>query len=147
MNARTHRAKAMGEVKVKVKLFNATDEGLVRRGLLKPEQVRTYETEAMVDTGAVRSVIPAHVRQHLGIALVGERVAEYVDGRNDVAGFTEPIRFVLLDRDTFDDALVRGDEVLIGQTVLEKTDLLVDCARNCVIPNPAHPDQPVSKVK
>ncbi len=137
----------MGEVRVKVKLFNATDEGLVRRGLLKPEQVRIYETEALVDTGAVRSVIPAHVREHLGVAQVGQRVAEYADGRNDVVGFTEPIRFELLQRDTFDDALVLGTEVLIGQTVLEKTDLLVDCARRRVIPNPAHPDQPVNKVK
>jgi predicted aspartyl protease len=140
-------AKEMGEVRVKVKLFNAGDEILVRRGLLKSDQIRTYETEALVDTGAVRSVIPAHVREHLGLALVGERVAEFADGRNDVVGFTEPIRFELLQRDTFDDALVVGNEVLIGQTVLEKTDLLVDCARNRVIPNPAHPDQPVNKIK
>jgi hypothetical protein len=137
----------MGEVRVKVKLFNAGDETLVRRGLLRPEQVRTYETEALVDMGAVRSVIPSHVREHLGVAVVAERVAEYADGRNDVVGFTEPIRFELLQRDTFDDALVIGNEVLIGQTVLEKTDLLVDCARGRVIPNPAHPDQPVNKVK
>ena len=137
----------MGEVRVKVKLFNAVDESLVRRGLLKPEQVRTYEAEALVDTGAVRSVIPAHVREQLGVALVGQRVAEYADGRNDVAGFTEPIRFELLQRDTFDDALVIGSEVLIGQTVLEKTDLQVDCRRGRVVPNPAHPDQPVNKVK
>ena len=97
--------------------------------------------------GAVRSVIPAHVREQLGVALVGQRVAEYADGRNDVAGFTEPIRFELLQRDTFDDALVIGSEVLIGQTVLEKTDLQVDCRRGRVVPNPAHPDQPVNKVK
>jgi predicted aspartyl protease len=140
-------AKEMGEVRVKVKLFNAGDEILVRRGLLKSDQIRTYETEALVDTGAVRSVIPAHVREHLGLALIGERVAEFADGRNDMMGFTEPIRFELLHRDTFDDALVVGNEVLIGQTVLEKTDLLVDCARNRVIPNPAHPDQPVNKIK
>ncbi|MBI4660618.1 MAG: clan AA aspartic protease [Verrucomicrobia bacterium] len=146
-NAEYSEDKAMGEVRVKVRLFNATDEGLVRRGLLKPEQIRTYETVALVDTGAVRSVIPSHVRLQLGIELVGERVAECADGRKDVVGFTEPIRFEVLDRDTFDDALVLGDEVLIGQTILEKTDLLVDCARNRVIPNPAHPDQPVSKVK
>jgi len=31
--------------------------------------------------------------------------------------------------------------------VLEKLDLLVDCARQRVVPNPAHPDQPVTKVK
>jgi hypothetical protein len=36
---------------------------------------------------------------------------------------------------------------LIGQTVLEKLDLLADCARQRLVPNPAHPDQPVTKVK
>ena len=40
-----------------------------------------------------------------------------------------------------------GDEVIIGQTVLEKLDLFVDCIHQRVVPNPAHPDQPVSKVK
>ncbi len=43
--------------------------------------------------------------------------------------------------------MVLGDEVLIGQTVLEKLDLLVDCRNQRVVPNPAHPDQPVTKVK
>ena len=43
--------------------------------------------------------------------------------------------------------MVLGDEVLIGQTVLEKLDLLPDCTNHRLIPNPAHPDQPVSKVK
>ena len=40
-----------------------------------------------------------------------------------------------------------GDEVIIGQTVLGKLDLLVDCANRRLAPNPAHPDQPVTKVK
>lgn len=40
-----------------------------------------------------------------------------------------------------------GDEILIGQTALEKLDLLVDCCKQRVIPNPAHPNQPVSKVR
>jgi hypothetical protein len=62
-------------------------------------------------------------------------------------GATEPIRFEILDRDTYDDALVLGDQVLIGQTVLEKTDLVVDCRRGKVLPNPAHPDQPVNHVR
>jgi len=46
-----------------------------------------------------------------------------------------------------DDAYVLGDEVLIGQTILEKLDLFVDCAHNRLVPNPAHPDQPVNKLK
>lgn len=137
----------MGEVKVKVKLTNAVDNVLASHGRLPRERVRTYETEALVDTGAVRSVVPLHVLQLLGLEKKGERVAEYADGRKDIVGISEPIDFEIMRRDTVDDALVLGDEVLIGQTVLEKLDLLVDCAKQRVIPNPAHPDQPVTKIK
>lgn len=48
----------MGEVRAKVKLTNAGDEVLVRRGLMSKDQVRTYETDALVDTGAVSPVLP-----------------------------------------------------------------------------------------
>ena len=43
--------------------------------------------------------------------------------------------------------MILGDEVLIGQTVLDKLDLQVDCANHRLVPNPAHPDQPVTKAK
>jgi hypothetical protein len=60
---------------------------------------------------------------------------------------TEAIVIEIRNRATNDEALVLGDEVLIGQTVLEKLGLNVDCANWQVIPNPAHPDQAVTKVK
>jgi len=137
----------MGEVRVKVKLTNALDEALFRRGKLAKDQMRVYEADALIDTGAVRSVIPTHVVEKLDVGIRGNRVAEYADGRKETVGLTEPVIFDLLGRDTMDEALVWGAEVLIGQTVLEKLDLLVDCANQRVIPNPAHPDQPVTKVK
>lgn len=137
----------MGEVRVRVKLTNAGDDALARRGLLPVSQVRTYETDAMVDTGAVRSAVPVQVIQQLGLQIRGERVAQYADGRQEVVGVTEGLIMELENRDTLDEALVLGDEVLIGQTVLEKLDLFVDCAGQRLAPNPAHPDQPVSKVK
>jgi hypothetical protein len=40
-----------------------------------------------------------------------------------------------------------SNEVLISQTVLEKLDLHVDAAGQRLIPDPAHPDQTVTKVK
>jgi hypothetical protein len=52
-----------------------------------------------------------------------------------------------MSRNSIDDALILGDEVLIGQTVLEKLDLLADCPNQRLVPNPAHPDQPVLKVR
>ncbi len=137
----------MGEVRAKVRLVNAVDEALVRRQMLKPEEVRTYVADALVDTGAVRSVLPPHVVEQLGLALRGQRVAEYADGRKEAVGVTEPLIIEIKGRDTLEEALVLGDEVIIGQTVLEKLDLFVDCVNQQLVPNPAHPDQPVSKVK
>ena len=137
----------MGEVRVRAKLINAVDEALVRRGMLQPEQVRTYEADALVDTGAVRTILPQHVVDRLGLAVRGQRVAEYADGRKEAGNVTEPLVVDLEGRDTLEEALVLGDEVLIGQTVLEKLDLFVDCQRQRLVPNPAHPDQPVTKVK
>lgn len=137
----------MGEVRVRARLTNAVDEALVRRGMLNPDQVRTYEADALVDTGAVRMILPPQVVSRLGLGLRGQRVAEYADGRQEAVSVTEPLVVELEGRDTLEEALVLGDEVLIGQTVLEKLDLFVDCQRRRLIPNPAHPDQPVTKVK
>jgi clan AA aspartic protease len=137
----------MGEVRTQTTLTNAVDEALARRGQITQEQIRKYEADALVDTGAVRSVLPAHVVQQLGLAIRGQRVAEYADGRKESVGVTEPVVFDINGRDTLEEALVLGDEVLIGQTVLEKLDLHVDSLGQRLIPNPAHPDQPVTKVK
>ena len=59
----------------------------------------------------------------------------------------EAIVIEIGNRATSDDAVVLGDEVLIGQTILEKLDLHIDCANQAVIPNPAHPDHAITKVK
>jgi clan AA aspartic protease len=137
----------MGEVRAQVIITNAVDEALARRGQIDPSEIRRYEADALIDTGAVRSIIPSHVAQQLGLASRGQRVVQYADGRNDTVDVTEAVIIKILDRDTLEEALIFGDEVLIGQTVLEKTDVMVDCTGQRVIPNPAHPDQPVTKVK
>ncbi|MGI8542616.1 MAG: clan AA aspartic protease [Aridibacter sp.] len=137
----------MGEVRVKVKLTNTIDEALVRRGKLDEKEIRHYEADALVDTGAVLSVVPRNVMDQLGVLKIGNRVPEYADGRNDVVSLTEPITFNINGRITIEPAMVLGDEVIIGQTILEVLDLLVDCNRREVIPNPAHPDQPIVKIK
>ena len=137
----------MGEVRTKALLINAVDEALAQNGQLEPDRVRKYEADALVDTGAIRSALPAHVVQQLGLATRGQRVVEYADGRKEAVDVTGPVIFNINGRDTMEEALVLGDEVLIGQTVLEKLDLLVNCYEQKLVPNPAHPDQPVTKVK
>ncbi len=137
----------MGEVRARAKLTNALEAALARRGQLAPERVRIYETEALVDTRAIRCVLPPHVVARLGLDIIGQRVAEYADGRREAVDLTESFLVQVLDREELESAMVLGDEVVVGLTALEKMDLLVDPINRRVIPNPAHPDQPISKVK
>ncbi|MGD0088936.1 MAG: retroviral-like aspartic protease family protein [Planctomycetota bacterium] len=137
----------MGEVRIKAELTNATDLGMLRRNVLKPSEVRKLEVDALVDTGAVSLVVPPAVADRLGLARTHKQMAQYADGREEEVWVTEGVLVEVLHRRTLDEALVLGDEVLIGQTVLEKTDLHVDCKEHRLLPNPAHPDQPVLKIK
>jgi clan AA aspartic protease len=143
----TQESAIVGEVRVKVKLTNAVDEALVRRGLLTADKIRSYEADAMVDTGAIRSVLPVHVVQQLGLAIVGKVRATYANDSTEDVDVTEVVGIDINGRRTTEETLVLGSEVLIGQTVLESLDLQVDCANHRVIPNPAHPDQPIIKIK
>ena len=135
----------MGEVRVKVKLSNVADQAAVAAGQLSPDQIRNVEADAMVDTGAVRSCIPAPLLERLGIKPYDQVTVELADGRKNEVGIAEGVRFEIMQRRSSDDALILGDEVLIGQTLLEKMDLLVDCTRQRLVP--AHPEGAVNKLK
>ena len=138
----------MGEVRVKVRLTNGVDAVTsFHAGPGEVEAPRFVEVDAMVDTGAVCSVVPLALLEKLGVDRYDTRVAQYADGRREEVGLSEPLLFEIAGRKTFEEVMMFGDEVLIGQTVLEKTDLLVDCAGKQVIPNPDHPTGPVLNVK
>lgn len=137
----------MGEVRIKVKIINAADQVIALRGQMDAGDVRFYEADAMVDTGAVSTVLPFEVVNALGLSTPRQRGVEYADGRNEVVPVTEAIVIEIGNRATSDEAVVLGNEILIGQTILEKLDLHVDYANQVVIPNPAHPDQAITKIK
>ena len=82
----------IGEVRVKVKLTNALDEGLVRGGLLTVDQIRSCEVEALVDTGAIRSVLPRHIVEELGLATVRKTRARYAIQRRNFELYIEELR-------------------------------------------------------
>ena len=81
-----------------------------------------------------------NVMTQLGVLSVGNRLAEYADGRKDSVELTEPITFIIIGRIAVEPAIVLGDEVIIGQTILEVLDLQVDFRNQKLIPSPAHPD-------
>lgn len=137
----------MGPVRVQVKLINAIDEALVNRGLLAPHLLRECEAQALVDTGALTLVLPPAIVNQLGLRIRGHQIARYANGFEEPVGITEPVTIVCEQRQTSVQALVVGDEVLIGQVVLELLDLLPDCKNQRLIPNPANPDYPVAIIK
>ena len=137
----------MGEVKVNVKLSNSMDVAMSRRGLIPREQIHSVSVEAVVDTSAVRSCIPVDLKEKLGLETVRHINAQMANGQTQSVELTEGVDMEILDRIVTEAFLVLGSEVLIGQTALEATDLLVDSNRKKVIPNPDHPNSAVIRIR
>ena len=98
----------MGAVRVNVKLINEIDRKLVNRGLLNPNLLRSYETQALVDTGSSSLVIPMDVAEFLGLNIVGQQLAKYADAREESVSLTEDLLVELLGELTLQPALVTG---------------------------------------
>src|SRR5438046_10059624 len=83
----------MGEVRTKVRLFNNADANAAAEGKLAAEKVRMVEADAMVDTGAVRSCVPASLLKQLGIQPYDRITVELADGRRSDVGLADGVRF------------------------------------------------------
>jgi predicted aspartyl protease len=105
----------MGTVRARINLTNAIDDELVNRGLLAPRLLRVIEAEGLVNTGAVSLVIPVKMASELGLRIIGQRKVKSANGSEEVIGFTGPVIVECLGRKTVDEALVVGNDVLIGQ--------------------------------
>jgi predicted aspartyl protease len=121
------------------------DEALAHRGDLATEDVRACEADAMVDTGAIRSLIPPELIEQLGVEIRRRQPAQLADGNMHEVGVSGPVLFEVEGREALEEALVMGNEVLIGQTTLEAVDLSADCVGQQLVPG--HPEGPVLKVK
>ena len=137
----------MGEVKTTIKISNAMDVEMARQGLIPREQIRSVTVAAVVDTGAVRSCLPVDLQEKLGLATIRHINAQMANGHTESVELTQAAYIDILDRVATESFLVLGSEVLLGQTALESTDLLVDCNRQCVITNPDHPNSAVIRIR
>ena len=135
----------VGEVRVPVVLTNGADDARVRAGELAAEDARRAEGVGVVDTGAVRLIIPRAVANQLQVPVVKPHRIRTGDGRSHAVDLVGPVHCALAGEDFFGTAAVIGDEILIGQMVLEETDLWVDCSGLRLVPNPNHPDGPESR--
>jgi clan AA aspartic protease len=131
-----------------IQLANNHDEEDVKRGQLRPHEVRTAHVQAVVDTGATMLVLPADVVSKLGLFPDGYRKVRYADGRIRELPWVSCIRITILGRETVTNALVEdaGTTPLVGQIPLEELDLIVDPKSHDLRVNPDSPDAPLLDV-
>ena len=139
----------MGEVTVEIELENFVDRTNAEADGGSDEQVRSFKTRALVDSGAVMSMLPRDVVEHLGVPVKGTVIVTLADERKEEMAVAEGITLKIQGRRTTLPFLVGPPscEPLIGQVVLEVLDLLVDCPGRRVVPNPASPVYPSLKLK
>ncbi|MCP4661558.1 MAG: clan AA aspartic protease [bacterium] len=139
----------MGEVKVKVELENFVDRVKAGEGDLAEEDVRSFKTEAMVDTGAVMCLLPRDVVEYLGVEPRSNVIVSLADERKEEMPICEGITWKIGDRSATIPCLMGPPrcEPLLGQIVLEVLDLLVDCPGRRLVPNPDSPIYPSLKLK
>lgn len=126
----------MGEVRASVKLLNLFDELRASYGHIEDDNVRRVRMEMLVDTGCSSLLLPEDVVGQLGLRLVDRVQVLYAEERTEELPVAEEVRVRVGGRvATVRPVVARsGTEPLLGQLVLEETDLLVDCSNNSLVP-------------
>ncbi len=111
------------------------------------QQVVTFR--ALVDTGATFMCVTEEIAHQLGFDTteVSTQFVRTADGRQLKVPKIAPIEIAFENRTYVTEALVLGDEPLMGALPLEAMDLIVDPTQQRVIVNPAHPNYPVASAK
>lgn len=122
-----------------VVITNAVDEALARQGRLAWERIHRCRAEAVVEPDSVWSVVPGDLARAIGVPFRRQTWTDRI-----TAG---PVIVQVAESDTVEEVLVGGNEVRIGRAVIDKLDLFADCGGRPLVPNPDHPDQPVSKIR
>jgi clan AA aspartic protease len=118
----------MGMVYTEITLKNVLDEGKVRTGLIKAEDIRTATVTAVVDTGSMNLVITEELRQKLGLDLREAKTARVANGQRIACQMTDAVEVHWKNRDTVLHAMVipGAEVVLLGALALEGMDLMVN---------------------
>ncbi len=133
---RTRGANGVGRFSVELEIANNDELAAARLGLLPADQVRRETILGIVDTGAMRLVLPEEVVKRLGLPLGDSVKVRYADGRQAKRKGVEGVYVQLLGRHGTFSAVVepKRKTALVGAIVLEDLDLLVDCSAQRVIP-------------
>ena len=104
---------------------------------------------ALVDSGATFMCGTEAMAQQLGFdtSEVSAQFVRVADGRQIKVPKIAPVEVAFENRTYVTEALVMGDEALMGVLPMEAMDLQIDPRRQRIIVNPDHPNYPVASAK
>lgn len=111
------------------------------------DRVKHVVVSGVVDSGAMRLVLPQRVVDQLGLTPHGETMVRYADDRREKRPIVSNVWLQLLGRDGVFNAVVepRRNDALVGAIVLEDLDLLVDCGTQAIYPR--DPDTTITEIE
>jgi predicted aspartyl protease len=129
----------MGKVITRIKVANWFDLELLAAGTRR-EKPRSLETEALVDTGAVKFYLKSSIIRELGLRPVGEVKMRTMSDRSESRTVYSPVALEIQGRTGRFDVVEVSDALpnIIGQIPLEDLDWVVDCKNRKLISNPEH---------
>ncbi|OAI09851.1 clan AA aspartic protease [Methylomonas methanica] len=110
---------------------------------------KQVEINALVDTGATFMCVTEEIALQLGfdITEVSQQVVTLADGHQRKVPKIAPIEIAFANRTYVTEAVVLGNEPLLGVIPMEAMDLIVDPRQQVLIVNPQHPNYPVALAK
>ena len=126
--------------------MGSTYANLTITNILSKKQIKIT---ALVDTGATFMSITEEMAAQLGfdISQADIQTVTVADGRTIDVPSISPIEVAYSNRDYVTEALVLGDEALMGVLLLEAMDLQVDPTHRTLVVNPLHPAFSVASAK
>ena len=129
----------MGKVTTMIKVANWDDLALLAAGV-RTEKPRAMETNALVDTGAVKFYLKSSIIRELGLRPVGKIQMRTMSNRSESRTVFSPVALEIQGRTGRFDVVEIPDSLpnIVGQIPLEDLDWVVDCRNQKLIPNPEH---------
>jgi clan AA aspartic protease len=126
----------VGIILADIELANAREDDLL-----------PMTVNALVDSGAVHLCIPQHVANQLRLPVLTRREVTVANGASEMVDYVGPIRVRFANRECLVDALVLGDQALLGAIPMEDMDLVITPSRHSVTVNPNSPNIAMSIAK
>lgn len=107
------------------------------------------QINVLVDTGATFMCVTEEIAMQLGFDIneVSQQTVTLADGHQRKVPKIAPIEIVFENRSYVTEAVVLGNEPMMGVIPMEAMDLMVDPRNQTLIVNPQHPNYPVALAK